>query len=145
MMTDTTDDVTDKQSTCGTFLPLHHREVWKTVPYFYCSKCGRENQFSWSYAYCTESGEVLCLGHELGWKLCRRCRQPRRIGKDISQFSHSETVCNGCQDARPHHEPLRMVCGQCGKPFTAKRSDARFCSNSCRQAMFRLRRRQHAT
>jgi endogenous inhibitor of DNA gyrase (YacG/DUF329 family) len=135
------------------FLPLHHRQVWKTVAYFYCSKCGREKQFSWFDAFCTQSGELLCLActsafnfdkDKTGWKLCRRCRRPRRVGKD-SQFTYPyvqypdhNTICDECRSVNwPAREPLQAVCARCGKPFTAKRSDARFCSGRCRTAAHR--------
>lgn len=36
--------------------------------------------------------------------------------------------------------PLGAKCGVCGAKFSAKRSDARFCSAKCRQASSRKRR-----
>jgi hypothetical protein len=128
-------------------LPLHHRQVWKTVPYFYCSKCGTEQQFTWTGTNCTETGELLCRlcsyrlsqgnGHNW-WRVCRRCRQPRRAG---SQFNLvyppcSNTICDECR-SDSHHQPLQLVCAHCRNPFTAKRSDARFCSGRCRTAAHR--------
>jgi hypothetical protein len=119
-------------------LPLHQRTVIKTVLCFYCSKCGREKQFSWHYAHCTEVGELVCCV-STGLKLCRRCCQPRRTGRDGGQFTGSQTVCDGCP-GRPRadsREPLQVVCGNCGNTFAAKRSDSKFCSGRCRTAAHR--------
>ena len=44
----------------ATALPLHERTIVKTILYFYCSKCRREKPFSWHYAHCTESGDLVC-------------------------------------------------------------------------------------
>jgi len=139
-MTNTFRAVTDENHPhADGFLPLHHRTVWKTVAYFYCAKCGSEGRFSWLYAHCTESGELLCLFHGLptGWKLCRRCRQPRRTGREDSQFTGSQTVCDGCKGKINQYEPLQMVCVHCETGFTATRSDAKFCSAKCRTAAHR--------
>lgn len=38
-----------------------------------------------------------------------------------------------------------MKCEICGTPFSAKRSDARFCSNRCKQQAHRNRRRPRFT
>lgn len=115
-------------------LPLHQRTISRIVTFFYCSKCGREKQFSWHYAHCTESGDLVCC-QSTNWKLCRRCRQPRRA---CGQFTGSETVCDGCPG--PHADigdPLQVACSRCATQFTAKRSDAKFCSGRCRTAAHR--------
>lgn len=118
----------------ATALPLHERTIVKTILYFYCSKCRREKPFSWHYAHCTESGDLVCCA-STGLKLCRRCRRPRRTR---DQFTASQTVCDGCPG--PHadpRDPLQVACAHCATNFTAKRSDARFCSAKCRTAAHR--------
>ena len=35
-----------------------------------------------------------------------------------------------------------LICAQCGSTTLALRSDARYCSNACRQAAYRARRRR---
>ncbi len=35
-----------------------------------------------------------------------------------------------------------LICAQCGSTMLALRSDARYCSNACRQAAYRARHRQ---
>jgi hypothetical protein len=32
-----------------------------------------------------------------------------------------------------------LICEWCGRPLAASRSDARYCSNACRQAAYRQR------
>ena len=121
-------------------LPLYQRTISRTVTFFYCSKCGREKPFSWHYAHCTESGDLVCCA-ATGWKLCRRCQQPRQRRGAENQFTISETVCDGCPG--PHADmgdPLQLVCSHCATSFTARRSDAKFCSGKCRTAAHRARR-----
>lgn len=38
-----------------------------------------------------------------------------------------------------HEAQLQKVCAVCGKPFTAKRVDAEYCSPACKQAAYRGR------
>lgn len=38
-----------------------------------------------------------------------------------------------------HAASLRKTCAVCGKPFTAKRTDAMYCSPACKQAAYRGR------
>jgi hypothetical protein len=133
--------VTDDPGAWVRPLPLHHSHVVKSIPYFYCAKCGREKPFSWTYAFCTETGDLLCLAHELNWRLCRRCRQPRhnsQFAPGHTQYQCHNTICDECRVGdTPQREPLQMVCAHCRNPFTAKRSDARFCSGRCRTAAHR--------
>jgi hypothetical protein len=37
-----------------------------------------------------------------------------------------------------------LICAHCGEPFEPKRTDQRFCSNACRQAAYRERKRKAA-
>jgi hypothetical protein len=37
------------------------------------------------------------------------------------------------------------TCGACGEPFDSSRSDARYCSNACRQDAYRKRKQGFAT
>ena len=37
------------------------------------------------------------------------------------------------------HAVHKLICGGCGEKFTPKRADARYCSNSCRQKVYRKR------
>lgn len=127
-----------------TGLPLHERVETVRRRYFYCSTCRREQRFGWTSAYCTEAGELLCFscsyerrrrGDEQ-LRLCRQCRQPRHVLSDFPYPACSQTVCNGCRIEKKR-QPL--PCGHCGKPFTPKRSDARYCSGRCRTAAHRCR------
>ena len=38
-----------------------------------------------------------------------------------------------------HEANLKKVCVVCGRPFTAKRTDAEYCSPACKQAAYRRR------
>lgn len=38
-----------------------------------------------------------------------------------------------------HEAQLQKVCAVCGKPFTAKRVDAEYCSPACKQSAYRRR------
>lgn len=40
---------------------------------------------------------------------------------------------------RRHEMQLKKVCAACGAKFTAKRKDAQYCSNACKQAAYRKR------
>jgi hypothetical protein len=125
-------------------LPLHQRRVQvpKTVTYFYCPKCGREERFSWFRAYCTESGELVCLGCSLPgrWRLCH-CRQPCRVDQFGTKglWPCESSICNDCRSGNKTRQPLQAMCAHCGEIFAAKRSDARFCSGRCRTATHRAR------
>lgn len=41
-----------------------------------------------------------------------------------------------------NHQPVLRTCQNCSLPFTARRSDAAYCSNACRQRAHRARNRQ---
>ena len=160
MSTDTA--VTLLSTGSGKRLLLHERTISRTVTFFYCSKCAREKRFTWQDAYCTEAGELLCTicapalawdKDKIGWKLCRRCRRPRRtgLGPDTEftwtrayappayvEYANHNTICNECRSlGSKRTEPLPLVCVRCGDTFTAKRSDAKYCSSRCRTATHR--------
>jgi hypothetical protein len=120
-------------------LPLYQRVESRTVrsQYFYCADCGCESRFSWPSAFCTETGELVCCSSK--FRLCRRCRQPRRLEQFGSEllWPCESTICNGCR-VTPTRQPLQ--CAHCGNPFAPTRSDARFCSGRCRTAAHRARR-----
>ena len=42
-----------------------------------------------------------------------------------------------CTDWCAHHEKWFKACEECDRGFHASRSDARFCSNACRQKNYR--------
>jgi hypothetical protein len=51
-------------------------------------------------------------------------------------------LCSMCyaRDLRARHRHKQRRCKTCGTPFTTTRSDARFCSNACRQKAHRRSR-----
>jgi hypothetical protein len=80
---------------------------------------------------------------------CLGCGRPLRLYRDRALYLVSHQVC--CCDClhrrrndrnnarrRVHHQKIR--CPVCRKMFMPKRSDARTCSNTCRQQLFRKRR-----
>jgi predicted nucleic acid-binding Zn ribbon protein len=84
------------------------------------------------------------------WKRtrCRHCGRPLRIAN--SNPPASPTCCETCQRLdrntrnklrrRVEHEPI--TCIVCEQEFIPKRSDAKTCSNKCRQALHRERHRE---
>ena len=56
---------------------------------------------------------------------------------------HNRKYCQGEVCARLHRRKLRqqartnLTCACCGKQFDANRTDAKFCSNACRQKAYR--------
>ncbi|GFH00018.1 hypothetical protein MHIP_05010 [Mycolicibacterium hippocampi] len=134
-------------------LPLSLRRETRIVGHFTCSACPREEKFRWLYARCTAEGALLCNhcalqwhvgGRYVGWRLCRRCREPRWVGDERSQFTLSpvayainRTICDRCVSEDRRTVAVTTECAQCRNPFTAKRSDARFCSGRCRTAAHR--------
>jgi hypothetical protein len=77
---------------------------------------------------------------------CPRARHVRRNGYsfDVVEVPAISTCSKRCSDRveverrRVEHQPRR--CEICDEEFTPKRSDARFCSNACRQDAYRQRK-----
>jgi hypothetical protein len=90
-------------------------------------------------------------GPHLRWTRCAEC------GRDIlliTDTSYKKPPARGvcCSEAcrsehrkRPAREKRRVglekVCGECGKQFTASRSDAKTCSPACKQKAYRRKRK----
>lgn len=161
-MSDHTTVVTASHGISAGVLPLRERTEIVVRTYFRCTNCRVEQRFSWHSVYCTENGALLCFScapvraHDrdgIGWRLCRRCRQPRRtgLGPDTdftwygaylppayTQYPDGNTICNACRRlGSKRAEPLQVVCLRCETTFIAKRSDAKFCSAKCRTAAHR--------
>ena len=83
---------------------------------------------------------------------CETCGRPMRVYRSSpfrwTPLPHTERCC--CDECRRlmlnarsrqrrcvHHDPI--ACEVCGKSFVPTRTDARICSNKCRQAAFRSR------
>ena len=73
-------------------------------------------------------------------KTCPICR-------DAYYCTNKQQIyCSGrCKNNARKHKEERMCsyCAYCGKPFTTVRMDAQYCSNKCRQAVYRYRK-QHS-
>lgn len=61
------------------------------------------------------------------WALCSGCGRTMLVHRRARQ-----SRCGTC-------EPRQRTCAQCGAPFSASRSDARYCSGRCRVAAHRAR------
>jgi hypothetical protein len=87
---------------------------------------------------------------------CRNCDRPIRIALDwygtpSPPSLNAQTCCTTCarlaknkrnaERRRVEHAPIRCANPACGKLFTPKRDDATTCSNKCRQALHRERKR----
>jgi hypothetical protein len=84
---------------------------------------------------------------------CARCQRPimEPSGHRYDRWKRLFPLCcsSGCtyalryagraHEARLARTPHQAVCAICGKKFTPKRQDARFCSNACRQSAYRQR------
>ena len=73
---------------------------------------------------------------------CPRCTRPMHFRGYVDrpvpcsyQCAYGDKLAK--QRARRKVGPHTMVCESCGEAFTSKRSDARCCSNACRQRLFR--------
>jgi hypothetical protein len=65
-----------------------------------------------------------CKGHEFNWQCIYRWLRIK-TGHVLTKSTKTETIENIILRSAP-------VCMFCGQPFTAKRSDAKFCSTKCR-------------
>jgi hypothetical protein len=88
---------------------------WPPRRFRVCRRCGRRRyyQSGWPRDFCTD---ICKRQHERGLLEQRRQRWRERV--------------------RPSRPYMR-----CGQPFTAGRSDARYCSSACRQRAYRQRSR----
>jgi hypothetical protein len=66
-----------------------------------------------------------------------RARDRRRLGVRLL----SDEEIGWAEFERRHPDREETECGQCGEPFLAKRWDAKYCSDACRQRAYRRRRR----
>lgn len=97
-----------------------------------------------------------CPGCKRDWYLASALAQPDGSLMCPDCRSDADLVwCPGCQRSLPaaafrgypaldrlcadcrHAEPAFRSCARCGVPFTARRSDARYCSTRCRVAAHR--------
>jgi hypothetical protein len=99
------------------------------------------------------SGEIrdyLSVDDSVRRLRCEACARPLRVVTSRSRVYLSERVC--CRDClrrmrnernnecrRVEHHKVR--CAVCKKTFVQKRGDARTCSNTCRQRLFRQQQR----
>ena len=77
-------------------------------------------------------------------RTCAGCGEPIMISGGYHRSGWHDVVCsNRCHQRhrRKLHRPRRK-CGTCEKRFTAVRTDARYCSNACRQWTYRKRKRE---
>ena len=82
-----------------------------TGPRFACARCGEGGYISWQLirTRLAVEGPICSTCCQRAWKLSKR------------------------------REPQAIPCASCGESFTPKRSDAKFCSDRCRQRMHRGR------
>ena len=95
-----------------------------------CVKCGKPIQ-------CSEVAKHSNWGSGRGTRwVCRECRSVGRW-----QVYYCRSACYYRDWRRSRAKPRKVVksrkCAACRKPFTPQRSDARTCSNACRQARYR--------
>ena len=104
-------------------------------------------RFSFRPVTFPENGGRLCT--------CRQCRSPMYTWRTGRQTLWLNLCSNECEAAeardyqrryrktydRPSRakEPDQRQCAECGETFTAKRTDARYCSATCRQRAKRAR------
>jgi hypothetical protein len=85
------------------------KECKSTVPYFYCAACKAE----WDKRQLEERDRINAKQRK--WYARRKWR------KSIRNYLKA------------------TLCAACGEKFEAKRKDAKFCSNTCRQKAYRAR------
>lgn len=97
-----------------------------------CENCNQDRLKKW---YDTKTGYRV-------WKrICPQC------GKEFYTIDHFRKYCHlsDCRDIakkkrmeekkREHHS--EHICSVCSASFIAKRTDAKYCSNACRQKAYR--------
>ena len=68
------------------------------------------------------------------------------IRRDLRTQSAEDLAFAGARTFREFHDRLRalarenLTCKRCGRTFTPKRSDAKYCSEACKQAAYRTRK-----
>jgi hypothetical protein len=91
-----------------------------------CRRCVRKLTWhGWRTAEACEGGCGLLVASESWGQQVRAC---------------SDRCRYRARDAR-RRKSTTVECARCGEPFEQTRSDARYCSNACRQATHRARQR----
>ena len=87
--------------------------------------------------------EAEALGVSTGIKLfyCRGCRQPFYTTVASKKFCSYHTCGEKMLKLKRRKDRWKArqdtVCMECGRLFTPKRNDAKYCSNACRQKAYR--------
>lgn len=116
---------------------LYGGTSWTVVPL--CRQCrpvGPEPWQAWSW--------------DRGPKPCQTCSRP--VLNQVTRRLRRHTFCSErCEreyhvarqtEKRRRESDRDKTCATCEREFTATRSDARYCSNACRQKAYRLRKAQ---
>ena len=96
------------------------------------------------------SDERRAFLFSISWE-CPRCHRDVRLGRRVRRGRHRGWcwLCahrartdarTAAVSARKRRARADRKCEGCGTLFTPARSDGRFCSNACRQAMYRKRK-----
>jgi hypothetical protein len=93
-----------------------------------------------------ETGERLGTQRKLVFSYCPTCSrkvvidETKRERERRRQHIFCSEVCyQKHRNLMRRHEPHELECQVCGESFTAKRSDARYCSARCRMRAHRQR------
>ena len=99
--------------------------LYDHVPVLLCYSCGERPEGAGHYwcGWCGRSVSYYGYGARPARYCTAACLRSARLARRRAGRSH----------ARKCH------CGSCGQPFTASRSDARYCSPPCRQKAYRDR------
>lgn len=146
---------------------------WTAARCVHCD-CDLSNEVVWRVrAWLPPEERPRSLAHMFVVPVCERCARdvrswgirfqvqaqpprPRvtcgRLVVQTEQRPRHNVCCERCaipaQEAgrrRPLPQRHEATCELCGVEFTQERSDARYCSNACRQAAYRERKREEAT
>ena len=121
--------------------------IWRNAPPRKCRQCGRPiadsdvaRKLRGEWLGCPDCFEV----REQYVKPCEGCGR-KVVGSRFCNFRCRAHYYNAPAAARRKAQRLEarqdMVCVQCGKTFTPRRSDAKTCSAACKQKAYRQRQR----
>jgi len=106
-----------------------------------CANLRRVSERVWQHVFEIQGREVrTCLYRE---EPCAHCGRPTI--RDLGHRNRKHTFCSQpCESAYHNHRKRkpkeRKLCEVCGEEFTAKRVDAKTCSQACKQKAYRRRR-----
>ncbi|HQS18795.1 hypothetical protein [Reyranella sp.] len=98
--------------------------------YWYCSSCGGHMPEGSDRPWCSSNCHAV--------QLERRYEADRRDGDMARRQSIRAIFSNGLPEQPKYMDPRTRLCRHCRKPFTAKRADRSYCSNSCVSSARRL-------